>query len=243
MLPKRHIPNLLTAGRVAAVPLALGVMLLGPHPTALFWIFVLASLSDFLDGYLARKWNVISPFGAMLDPVADKLLVALFLVYLMTGGNVPPFMADPGMLKVLTNDGEFLEPAPPYSFFTSMPLFLPVAVILLRELYVSGLREFLAAKNIMLPVSSGGKWKTATQLLAITLLLMAHAYGHPDHPCGIIFKEFNIPMAECNAQSPAIRFERMIGVFLLYISAALACASAFAYTKTSWRYLKGANAG
>jgi CDP-diacylglycerol--glycerol-3-phosphate 3-phosphatidyltransferase len=106
---------------------------------------VLASLTDFLDGYLARRWQVVSPLGTFLDPVADKLLVALMLVYLLMEGGAA---------------------------YASL-LFLPVVVIVLRELFVSALREFLAARSIALPVSRGGKWKTALQMLAITLLLAA----------------------------------------------------------------------
>lgn len=141
MLARRHIPNLLTYARVVAVPLCLALMLLNPacKEPALFGIFVAASITDFLDGYLARKWNVVSPLGTLLDPIADKLLVALMLVYLLTAYGVE--------------------------------LFLPVIVILLRELYISGLREFLASRQIALPVSKGGKWKTALQMVAIAWLL------------------------------------------------------------------------
>jgi cardiolipin synthase (CMP-forming) len=141
MLRRQNIPNLLTGARVAAVPLCLAVILLNPADKALtlFWIFVAACLTDFLDGYLARKWDAMSPVGTLLDPIADKLLVALMLIYLLT---------------VLGSD-----------------LFVPVVVILVRELYISGLREFLAARQIKLPVSRGGKLKTALQMVAIAALL------------------------------------------------------------------------
>jgi len=156
------------------------LMLFGTPNLALFWIFLLASLTDFFDGYLARKWNVTSPFGAMLDPVADKLLVALMLLYLL---------------------GEY-----------SLPLF-PVALILLREIYISALREFLSARGIALPVSKGGKWKTALQMLAITALLCSLAY--------------DIPTAW------------HIGAIALWIAAVLACTSAAQYTRAAWKHIVG----
>lgn len=184
MLARARIPNYLTFARVAAVPVCLVLMLVAPqHVAALLWIFIAASLTDFLDGYLARKWNVVSALGALLDPIADKLLVALMLIYLTT------------------------QPA------FSAVIFAPVAIILLRELYISGLREFLAKRSISLPVSSGGKWKTAMQMIAITLLL-----AHPVYP----------------AMVPAIA-----GVVLLYLSALLAFTSALQYTRASWVHLRG----
>lgn len=199
MLTRRHIPNLLTFARVAAVPLCLALMLLNPacKAIALFWIFVAASITDFLDGYLARKWNVVSPLGALLDPIADKLLVALMLVYVLWALILPPIIV-------------------PIS-----PLFLPVALILLRELYISGLREFLAIRQIALPVSKGGKWKTAVQMLAITLLLAAMAFGAPiSNPT---------PLTELCANA---------GLALLYLAALLAVSSAISYTRASWKHLR-----
>lgn len=179
MLEKKHIPNLLTGARIVAVPLALVVMVLGHSPLALLWIFVLASISDYLDGYLARKWNVISPLGVMLDPMADKLLVAVMLLHLLNEAAVP---------------------------------LLLVALILLREMYVAGLRDYLGSRNVALPVSAGGKWKTATQMLAITLLLFCQAY---------------------QSESSA-----MLGYGLLWASAILACISAYHYSRSAWRHVR-----
>lgn len=178
MLTKQQIPNLLTYARVLAVPLALGLMLSGCGPWPLLVIFAAASLTDFLDGYLARKWNVVSAIGAMLDPLADKLLVALMLLYLLTHSDVP---------------------------------LLPVAVILLREIYIAGLRESLALRSIPLPVSSGGKWKTALQMVAIIVLLGSMSL----HLAGLW----------------------MPGVVLLYGSALLAFTSAYGYTRAAARAL------
>jgi CDP-diacylglycerol--glycerol-3-phosphate 3-phosphatidyltransferase len=153
MIARQQIPNLLTFARVLAVPATLVVMLTARflHP-ALFWIFLFASLTDFMDGYLARKWKAESALGALLDPIADKLLVGLLLLYLLSVG------------------GMGIEA-------TTHPLFIPVVVILLREIYISGLREFLAARGYTLPVSKAGKLKTALQMIAILLLLAPGVFG------------------------------------------------------------------
>jgi CDP-diacylglycerol--glycerol-3-phosphate 3-phosphatidyltransferase len=179
MVTKQQIPNLLTYSRAAAVPLALGFIVSGCGPMPLFVIFLVASITDFFDGYLARKWNAVSAIGAMLDPLADKLLVALMLLYLVTHSDTP---------------------------------LLPVAVILLRELYIAGLRECLALRSIPLPVSKGGKWKTALQMTAITVLL-----GSMTLHCA----EAWVP-----------------GVWLLYGSAILALLSAVEYTRTALKSLR-----
>ena len=194
MIARGNIPNLLTFARVAAVPVCLLFMLLAPACTStLLWIFVAASLTDFLDGYLARKWNVVSTLGALLDPIADKLLVALMLLYLVSEKSSPNLVM-------------------PAQAGIQSALLLPVAIILLRELYISGLREFLAKRGAELPVSQGGKWKTAMQMIAITALLAA-------------------PVAASATLSS-------IGTALLYVAAFLATTSAISYTRASWKHLR-----
>lgn len=184
MLARQQIPNLLTFARMAAVLVCLALIVLRPScmAFALFWIFVAASLTDYLDGYLARKWGVVSPLGTLLDPIADKLLVAVMLVYILVAFG-----------------SEFL---------------LPVLVILLRELYVSGLREFLAMGQIPLPVSKGGKWKTALQMIAIAALISPYSFAVAD-----------ISVSH-------------VGMLLLYTAAALAVISAADYTKASMKHLR-----
>lgn len=179
MITKQQIPNLLTFARVLAVPVALVLMVLRTGPEPLLILFAFASITDFFDGYLARKWNAVTPLGTMLDPIADKLLVALMLVYL--------------------------------AVVTQMA-FLPIALILLRELYISGLREFLALRSIPLPVSKGGKWKTAVQMVAILVLYSSVAL-----------------------QQPRVWDA---GVALLWISTILALTSAAQYTRAAWKHLK-----
>jgi len=179
MIARAKIPNLLTFARVACVPLALLIILIKPSAHGLLLaLFLFASLTDFLDGYLARRWNATSKLGAMLDPLADKLLVALLLIYLLTHTELSS---------------------------------LPVMVILLREIYISGLREYLATQQIPLPVSAGGKWKTALQMLAITLFLLS-------------------PVLGVVALMP-------LGSFLLTIAAMLAFTSAVSYTRQGLRHI------
>ena len=179
MFTKQRIPNLLTFGRVLAVPLALALMAWNVGTWPLLLLFAAAAITDFFDGYLARKWNAVSPLGTMLDPIADKLLVALMLFYL--------------------------------AVVTQLAL-LPIALILLRELYISGLREFLALRGVALPVSKGGKWKTAVQMLAILVLYSADALKIPE-----LWDS---------------------GMVLLWISVALAIWSAAQYTRAAWPNLR-----
>ena len=137
---RHHIPMLLTWSRVAAIPLLAAAYTLDGAPG--YWlpllIFTYAAFTDFLDGYLARKWNAESDLGRLLDPVADKLLVATALIFLVDSGAANPFA---------------------------------VSLIILRELFISGLREWLGGRELSLPVSPLAKWKTAVQCVAIAALL------------------------------------------------------------------------
>lgn len=140
----RQLPNLLTAARVVVIaPLVAAAFLPAPWRDWLpFALFVAASVTDWLDGVLARRWNAGSKFGQFMDPIADKLLVVAVIVLLAAEGPV---------------NGWHLVPA---------------IVILCREMFVSGLREFLANRRTELPVTRLAKWKTATQMGALTVLLI-----------------------------------------------------------------------
>lgn len=144
-----NLPNILTLSRIAVIPLVfLSVFAFTPFNT-FFWamfaaiLFVAASITDYLDGYLARAWNQTSSFGRLLDPIADKLLVATALVVILV---------KPKMYSC------------PYTV-------LPIFVILCREILVSGLREFLREVNVGLPVTKLAKWKTAFQMTALSMML------------------------------------------------------------------------
>jgi len=142
-----NLPNILTYGRVAAAPLV-GLTYYIPNnwgPWIAFSIFVIASITDYFDGYLARAWHQQSALGRMLDPIADKLLVSVAILILVADG-------------VLNG----------WSIWAAI-------IVLMREIFVSGLREFLAELRVSVPVSRLAKWKTTMQLVAIAALLIAPA--------------------------------------------------------------------
>ncbi len=142
------LPNLLTYARMAAVP-ALGLAFLMLEGDSRRWvafaIFVAASFTDWLDGYLARAWAQQSTLGRMLDPIADKLLVGAALLLLVHDGTI---------------GGASIWAA---------------LIIMSREILVSGLREFLAELNVKLHVSRLAKWKTSLQMVALGVLLAGPA--------------------------------------------------------------------
>lgn len=146
------LPNLLTYGRILAVPaIVLCFFIEGKLQSTDFarWlalsIFAAASFTDWLDGYLARKWQQTSNIGRMLDPIADKLLVSVALLLLAGEGSIAG-----------------------WSLWAAV-------IILCREILVSGLREYLAALKVSVPVSNLAKWKTTVQMIAIGFLLAGPA--------------------------------------------------------------------
>jgi cardiolipin synthase len=146
------IPNLLTYARILAVPvIVLCFFVEGRLQSSDFarWtalgLFIAASLTDFLDGYLARIWNQTSNIGRMLDPIADKLLIASVLLLVAADGTIAG-----------------------WSIWAAI-------TILCREILVSGLREYLAALKVSVPVTRIAKWKTTIQMVAIAFLLAGPA--------------------------------------------------------------------
>lgn len=146
------LPNILTFARIAAIPVVVGCVYaqsILEGPLWLRWValavFIAAAITDFLDGYYARIWDQQSALGRMLDPIADKLLVASCLLMLAADGII---------------HGWTLWAA---------------IVILCREILVSGLREYLAALRVSVPVTKLAKWKTTAQLVAIGFLLAGEA--------------------------------------------------------------------
>jgi CDP-diacylglycerol--glycerol-3-phosphate 3-phosphatidyltransferase len=143
-----NVPNLLTYARLAAVP-AVVALLFWPRDDWMRWaalvIFIAAGLTDYFDGYLARIYAQQSALGRMLDPIADKLLVASCLLMLVNSRTIQG-----------------------YHLWAAI-------VILCREILVSGLREYLAGLRVGLPVSRLAKWKTAIQMVAIGVLIVGDA--------------------------------------------------------------------
>jgi cardiolipin synthase len=142
-----NLPNILTYGRIVAVPVVAG-LLMYPGTTARWialGIYILAAITDFLDGYLARLWQQQSALGRMLDPIADKVLVSVVLLVLAADGIL---------------FGGHMWAA---------------IIILAREVLVSGLREFLSELRVSVPVTKIAKWKTTVQLLAVGFLIAGPA--------------------------------------------------------------------
>jgi cardiolipin synthase len=149
-LPMLNLPNILTLSRIAAIPVVVACFWLDRGWAQWFSmiVFVAACVTDWFDGYFARRYHQISRFGRFLDPIADKLLVAAALLMLVDRGPLHGVHV------------------------------LAALIILAREILVSGLREFLAELRVGLPVSQLAKWKTGVQMVAIALLLVGDAADH-----------------------------------------------------------------
>lgn len=146
-----NLPNLLTVVRLAAAPAVPLMFLYFTRPYA-DWaalaLFLLAAVTDWFDGMIARAWGQESRFGAAMDPIADKAMVVIALAVIVGLWG----------MKAL--------------------ILVPVAFILLREVFVSGLREFLGSKAGKLPVTYLAKWKTTAQMVAIPVLLLAGVFEY-----------------------------------------------------------------
>ena len=139
-----NLPNMLTISRIVVIP----VIFLAIYIQSVTWsvltavLFIVAAITDYFDGYLARSRNETSALGRLLDPIADKLLVVSALLIIVANGMVNKIS------------------------------YIPVVIILCREVLVSGLREFLAEVKVGMPVTRLAKWKTAFQMTALSLILL-----------------------------------------------------------------------
>lgn len=141
------LPNLLTLSRILAVPL-LVALLWSPGwlgYVLAFLLYSIAGITDYFDGYLARAQGTVSKLGIFLDPIADKIMVAAVLVMLIATHDISGWHV------------------------------IAAIIIILREIAVSGLREFLAELRVSMPVSRLAKWKTAFQMISLGLLILAGA--------------------------------------------------------------------
>ncbi|GAA3861363.1 CDP-diacylglycerol--glycerol-3-phosphate 3-phosphatidyltransferase [Celeribacter arenosi] len=218
-----NLPNILTLLRLLAAPGIVLSFLFLPHPVS-DWValilFVGTSATDFLDGYLARKWNQTSRFGAMLDPIADKAMVVSAIAVLAM------------------------------NFGPATVIIFPAAFILLRETFVSGLREFLGTTAGLLKVTRLAKWKTTTQMVAISVLfsygLFAHYVGMGSFGMdgatvdGILSGEIEDP------NGFAWLYRGMVwsygaGVILLWIAAILTVVTGVDYLRKAMPFLREAS--
>ena len=174
-IPFWNLPNILTILRIVAIPFV--AMMLWNVPTPVESIiacvlFVVAMLTDILDGYLARKWNLLTPMGAYLDPLADKLMVTTVLIMLIPLGWAPAWL---------------------------------IAVLLCREMTITGLRGIASQQNLVLAASPLGKTKTAYQSTAIGMLLWHNPVNWPIvgkvdvHSCGIVLLYISVLFAVVSA--------------------------------------------
>lgn len=157
----KSLPNLLTLSRIFVIPALIATFyLIDGHAGnwTAFVLFAVAAITDYFDGMIARAYGLTSKLGRFLDPIADKLMVAATIIMLVAFGRV---------------DGIHI---------------LALVVILLREIMVSGLREFLAELKVSVPVTNLAKWKTTLQMIALGALLIGDAAPAwlPAWPVGII---------------------------------------------------------
>jgi cardiolipin synthase len=139
-----HLPNILTISRIVLLPVLIGLIFLPGEAAAwaALWVYIFCAVTDFLDGWLARRYGTTSNFGTFLDPISDKILVISLLMVLAAFDRL---------------DGLWIVPA---------------IIIVAREFLVSGLREFLGPQNITVPVSRLAKWKTGVQMTALGFLVI-----------------------------------------------------------------------
>ena len=145
------IPNILTIARLLAAPGIAVMFLYFDRPYADWFallLFLIASVTDWFDGYLARVWRQETKFGAMLDPIADKAMVVIALMVIVGYSSMSPWLV------------------------------LPATFILFREVFISGLREFVGNKTVDLQVTTLAKWKTTSQMLSIALLFAQGVVEH-----------------------------------------------------------------
>lgn len=139
----QQLPNILTISRILLLPVLIGLLLV-PENWAVWtcvWIYTFCAVTDFLDGWIARKYGGTSKFGTFLDPISDKILVGSLLLVLAGIGRLPDLWM------------------------------VPALIIMAREFLISGLREFLGPQNITVPVSKLAKWKTTVQMIALGFLI------------------------------------------------------------------------
>lgn len=142
------LPNILTLSRIVAVPLLVGLLWFPQWPAGYgiaFVLYCLMGITDYFDGYLARAQGTVSRLGVFLDPIADKIMIAAVILILVHNRDITGLHVIAGL------------------------------IILLREIAVSGLREFLAGVRVSVPVSQLAKWKTAFQLVALGALILGGA--------------------------------------------------------------------
>ncbi len=217
-----NLPNILTVGRLLAAPGVAIMFLYFTRPYADWFalaLFVVAAFTDFLDGYLARAWKQESKIGAMLDPIADKAMVIIALLVITGFSGMNPW------------------------------ILLPATLIMFREVFVSGLREYLGDTAGLLAVTNLAKWKTTLQMVAIAVLFSTGAFEHYFGMQSFGMDQetvFGVLAGDIPDELGLIwKYNGMIlswyaGIVLLWFAALLTMITGWDYFAKSMPYLKGA---
>ncbi|MEA1619252.1 CDP-diacylglycerol--glycerol-3-phosphate 3-phosphatidyltransferase [Erythrobacter sp. T5W1-R] len=198
------LPNILTLSRIAALPL-LGFFLWWPGWQAgylvAFVLYTVIAITDYFDGYLARAQGTVSKLGVFLDPIADKIMVATVILILTAQGYLRgPYVGDMHVIAGL--------------------------IILIREIAVSGLREFLGGIQVSVPVSRLAKWKTTFQLIALGALILGGAvHGQPCQSVGDMCRTF------------ADSWIHVAGLAALWAAAVLTCITGWDYLRVGLKHM------
>ena len=215
-----NIPNILTLIRLLAAP-GVVVMFLYFHRPWADWfalaLFVGAAITDYFDGYLARLWKQESKFGTMLDPIADKAMVVIAIMVIAGYNGMNPW------------------------------LMLPATVILFREVFVSGLREYLGAKAGTLKVTKLAKWKTTAQMVAIATLFLGTGLEYlngvamqgmtPEQYVDAVNAGLADPIRACGKRDCA-SVANDAGLALIWIAAILTFVTGWDYFRKALPFLK-----
>jgi cardiolipin synthase (CMP-forming) len=201
------IPNVLTTLRLLAAPGVVVMFLYFTRPWADWFalvLFVGAAATDWFDGYLARLWKQESKFGTMLDPIADKAMVVIALLVITGFSGMNPW------------------------------ILLPATLILFREVFVSGLREFLGAAAATLKVTKLAKWKTTAQMVAIAVLFLGTGLDFLERGRGPTVGGL------ARLSDGLAGWVTFLGICLLWVAAALTVITGWEYFRKSLPYLRDA---
>mgnify|MGYP003627578913 FL=1 len=217
---KWNLPNILTVIRLAAAPGVAVMFLYFTRPYADWFaliLFVTAAVTDWFDGYLARAWGQETKLGAMLDPIADKAMVVIALMVIIGFSSWSPWLV------------------------------LPATVILFREVFVSGLREYLGDTAGTLKVTKLAKWKTALQMTAIAVLfgqgvfehyLGMSIYGMDEAQVSAVLRGDEEDLLGLGWKVRAMEWSGLIGHWLLWGAAALTAVTGFDYLLKAMPHLR-----
>lgn len=193
------LPNILTLSRIVAIPLLAFLLWWPGWDAGYLWAFVLYCLmgiTDYFDGYLARSSGTVSKLGIFLDPIADKIMVAAVILTLAAQGVLRgPYVGDAHVIAGL--------------------------IILMREIAVSGLREFLGGLQVSVPVSRLAKWKTTFQMVALGSLILGQG----------------LPQWLVNVGAYTINLPHTVGLFTLWAAAVLTVITGWDYLRVGLKHM------